>query len=335
MFVGDFNQTLGPTDKLGPPSSYIPGATCFQQLLNDLDLYEIPSFGPHFTWTNNRKGNDCTFERLDRSFCNGEWSVLDLNISVTNLPIHGSDHSPILLFTSKVGFLKRRRFKFKQFWTTYEHCRSIVHTSWQEDFAGSPLFKVVKKLHLVRGNLINWSKHGIGNLAQRISSTSSLLSDIQQALPTNKDFAQEAVVRNQLETLLALEEIYRAQRAKIHFLSLGDKNTSFFHKVSKIRKQGSYVSGILRPDGTWTDKEDEVNSIVLDHFRNIYMDPNPSLNLEEWDGWDSFDKRLSTDDLAWLNRPFSAHEIHKAAFQIGASKAPGPDGFSGAFFHAY
>lgn len=57
--------------------------------------------------------------------------------------------------------------------------------------------------------------------------------------------------------------------------------------------------------------------------------------MENWDGWDYFDKRLSSDHQNWLNRAFRAHELRKAVFQIGDSKAPGPDSFSGCFFKKY
>lgn len=32
---------------------------------------------------------------------------------------------------------------------------------------------------------------------------------------------------------------------------------------------------------------------------------------------------------SWLDRPFSLDEVEKAAFQIGGTKASGPDGFLG------
>lgn len=140
LCIEDFNQTLSPSDRLGPSNSFIHGAVSFQQFLFDMDLTKIPLEGLSFTWTNNRRGSNCTFERLDRSFCNGEWASLDLSTSVTNLPIHGSDHSPILLFTSKVGVFRRRQFRFEQFWTAYADCRSIVSSSWQEEFPGIPLY---------------------------------------------------------------------------------------------------------------------------------------------------------------------------------------------------
>lgn len=64
-------------------------------------------------------------------------------------------------------------------------------------------------------------------------------------------------------------------------------------------------------------------SILMDHFRNIYQNHSPSLNIEDWNGWDLFDKRLSTTNIAWISRPFTASEIHKVAFQIGDTKALG------------
>ena len=38
--------------------------------------------------------------------------------------------------------------------------------------------------------------------------------------------------------------------------------------------------------------------------------------------------KLSTDRLDWLGRPISFEEIREAIFNIGALKAPGPDGFN-------
>lgn len=284
LCIGDFNQILSNSDRLGNPANAISSAPSFQQFLFNLGLSELDSTGPHYTWTNNRFGSSCTFERLDRAFYNGAWSSLSLATSVTNLPIHGSDHAPILLFTNKGGIHRKRLFKLEKFWSHHEGCKSIIQASWQENFVGSPMFVVVNRLRSVRHNLLRWSREGIGVLANRISSTHSLLTDIQSALDSNKDFAQEAIVRNQLENLLAQEEMLWAQRAKSKFIALGNKNTAYFHRISKIRRQRTNIKGIEDVQGTWTDIEEEVQNIFSDHFKNIYSEPNSTINLEDL-GW--------------------------------------------------
>lgn len=226
---------LHPTDRLSPIPSRLPGSSDFSQFLFNLSLTELPSAGPHFTWTNNRQAQSCTFERLDRGFINGDWSSLGLVTSITNLPIHGSDHSPILLYTSLPGSIHRRQFKFEKFWTSYAGCSDIVQQSWSTAFQGSPLFQTVQKLRLTRTNLIAWVTNGMGNLASRITDTRSQLLACQLALPHHLNFDQEAVLRATLEDLLSQEEIYWSQRSKTWFLALGDKNTTFFHCASRIR----------------------------------------------------------------------------------------------------
>lgn len=322
LCIGDFNQILSFANRLGSPITYILGLSLFRKFLFNLSLIELQSWGPHFTLTNNRSGIDCTFERLDRAFCNGEWSSLNFNVSVTNLPIHGSDHASILLCTSQARIVRKRPFRFENFWTLHDDCQAVIQSSWQEVFQGSPMFVIANKLRITMHRLLSWSREGIGDLAGHISTTRSLLNDL----------AQEAAVCNQLKNLLEQEEVYGVQRAKSRFLALGDKNTSYFHKIPKVKRQGSCIKGIYNDQGLWIDKEDVIHRVFLAHFSSAYQEPNTSVNVENWDGWDYFDKRLSSDHQNWLNRVFRAHEVRKAVFQIGDSKAPAPDGFSRCFF---
>lgn len=138
--------------------------------------------------TIDRSGDNCTIEGLDRAFCNGDWASLNFSFSVTNLPIHGSDHAPIILCTYKAGANRKRLFKFEKFWTLHEGCRSIIQASWDKHFECSPLFSITRKLRSTRHNLLRWSREGIGDLANRISSMRSLLTNLQQALDLNRDF---------------------------------------------------------------------------------------------------------------------------------------------------
>lgn len=57
--------------------------------------------------------------------------------------------------------------------------------------------------------------------------------------------------------------------------------------------------------------------------------------MDDWEGWNYFEKHLSEEHLAWIDRPCDAREVKRAAFQIGDTKAPGPDGFPGCFYHMY
>lgn len=42
------------------------------------------------------------------------------------------------------------------------------------------------------------------------------------------------------------------------------------------------------------------------HFTSAYQEPNLSGNMADWNGWEFFDKCLSSEHQDWLNRPFNA-----------------------------
>lgn len=61
---------------------------------------------------------------------------------------------------------------------------------------------------------------------------------------------------------------------------------------------------------------------------NLYRDPGfkrPKLDGVHF-------KSISTSTRAWVERPFEKEEVHKVVSSIEDDKAPGPDGFSMAFF---
>lgn len=78
---------------------------------------------------------------------------------------------------------------------------------------------------------------------------------------------------------------------------------------------------------------DAIDGIFTDYFQDLFSEPQPDLDMDNWEGWAHFDNHLSVNHLAWLNKPFTTADIKTAAFQIGGTKAPGPDGFSGCFYH--
>ena len=74
--------------------------------------------------------------------------------------------------------------------------------------------------------------------------------------------------------------------------------------------------------------------IIGDYFCDLYKSSNPSpadieLVLE------SVQPKISSSKSAFLDSAFSAEDIRKAVFEIGATKAPGKDGFPALFYHRF
>ncbi|KAH7840972.1 hypothetical protein Vadar_024028 [Vaccinium darrowii] len=79
-------------------------------------------------------------------------------------------------------------------------------------------------------------------------------------------------------------------------------------------------------DGVWCTSEDEINGCIAEYFSNLFQDQG---NREMDQVLGAIDSCITPDMNAKLLSPILPEEIKRAAFQMGALKAPGPDGFPG------
>jgi hypothetical protein len=109
LVLGDFNEILFSSEKEGGnprPQGYMDA---FRDALMDCGLEDLGFSGDAFTWKRGR-----IRERLDRAVANGEWMVMNPNVSVQHLDYIKSDHRPILVNTEAHvhhGTSKQRRFE--------------------------------------------------------------------------------------------------------------------------------------------------------------------------------------------------------------------------------
>ena len=82
-------------------------------------------------------------------------------------------------------------------------------------------------------------------------------------------------------------------------------------------------------DGVIYEEETEIAAQVVNFYKNLY---------QESEEWRPFVEDLEFDQIDeserdWLERRFEKEEILLALNELAGDKAPGPDGFSLAFFH--
>ena len=140
--------------------------------------------------------------------------------------------------------------------------------------------------------------------------------------------SERIVVRSEVENLLSLEEISWRQKSRMLWIKEGDNNTKFFHKMANSRRRFNHLS-ILEVDGVVYEEESEVAAQVVQFYKNLY---------QETEEWRPFAEGLEFDQIdgserCWLERRFEKEEILLAVNELAGDKAPGPDGFSLAFFH--
>jgi hypothetical protein len=127
------------------------------------------------------------------------------------------------------------------------------------------------------------------------------------------------------ENMTKLTEFYR-QRAKKHWATQGDRNTSFFHNAVLKRKLHNRIVSIKYACGNnLFDPEDIANEFV-DYFKNIFRSlcPNndrPFMNTSHPQGEQDFTNSIPDKQEVW--------EILKS---MRRNASPGPDGFNVGFY---
>jgi hypothetical protein len=130
-----------------------------------------------------------------------------------------------------------------------------------------------------------------------------------------------------LEKVILMDEISWRQKSRVLWLKEGDKNSSFFHRIANSNRNANTI-GHLIINGTASTDQDEIREHIAQFYEQLYTENGRRRPILDGIHF-SF---ISDEDAKWLERPFDEEEIAKVVQGCNGDKAPGPDGFSLAFF---
>ena len=144
--------------------------------------------------------------------------------------------------------------------------------------------------------------------------------------------AAELLLRAKLKKrILGLAVIERArckQASRLSSIKLGDANTKYFHHKVNARRRKNHIQRLRHGHG-WAINHDDKASVIQDHFSKFMGHPPARQHDINWD-----ELNLPSQDLSGLDATFTEEEIKHAIHQMLFDKAPGPDGYTGAFFRS-
>lgn len=328
--VGDFNELLHAYEKIGGRRRCESQMQGFRDALTYSELFDHGYIGSFHTWKDSR-----TKSRLDRVVVTPSWSDIFSEARVSHLPPSRSDHIPLLLGVHVVPPLIRRfsrRFRFESFWLQDGGCYDIVLNSWLKDFQGQPMFQVSQKIMSSRLELDRWQKITFGARSKEIDQTRLRLQEVFEAPITAASSLESVQLHLKLDGLLQQDYDYWKQRAKILWLSDGDRNTKYFHQKASNRRKKNTIKGLFDSHGVWHDSENGIENVVLQYFDNMFK-AGPSHTDHLTEVVNLIEPGVTpamNDDLC---APYSAEEIRLALFQMHPTKSPGPDGMPQFFQH--
>ncbi|WKA11259.1 hypothetical protein VitviT2T_028778 [Vitis vinifera] len=327
---GDFNITLFSRERSGQ-RRISSAMRNFAEIVDDLGLVDLPLQGGDFTW--NGGLNNQTWARLDRFLVSPSWRDQFSGINQCRLPRPVSDHFPIML----VGGGIRRGptpFRFENMWLKAEGFKELVRNWWQGiDVRGSASYKLATKMKEIKQKLKVWNREVFGKLE---SNKSAALQQVEfwdreenERILTMEESELKKEAKENYKKWVITEETHWRQLSREIWLKEGDRNTGFFHRMASAHRRNNCMERI-KINGEWFLEEQEIREGIANAFKEL---------LSEDTGWKADIGSLRLDQISQeeaeiLERPFTEEEIHGALMEMNGDKAPGPDGFTLAFWQS-
>lgn len=159
-------------------------------------------------------------------------------------------------------------FKFHKMWLGHNDCKRLVQEVWSNPVFGCPMYVLSPKLENVKAALKDWNINVFGNIDLRVKNAIDAVDRIQQDIniqgASESLIQQEALAQVELHQALSFEEEFWREKARINWHCSGDRNTSYFHRLTKIN-QASKSMTMLRKDDTLLIDQTDIEHHVLDY----------------------------------------------------------------------
>ncbi|XP_012832647.1 PREDICTED: uncharacterized protein LOC105953522 [Erythranthe guttata] len=327
---GDFNVIKTLEEKKGGSNTHFLGMQEFNEFLVAAGLTDAGFVGNMFTWSNNQRGRNCIWQRIDRMLLNAE-AIASCSIMVTHLPRIVSDHSPLI---TKFGKMQPRksRFYFQKVWLEHQEFDTFVSSTWQQaSVVGKHTFE--GKLGYLRSALKEWNWGTFGKIEDNISAMQARIEELEQRLAHdwNEGLLLECQkVKEDLKQQLKWEHEMLASKARIKWIEDGDRNTRYFHASIKERRKKNIIS-LKQEDGTFTSDGRIIGEKTVEYFSELFHASPYHLDS---DLFSNVEARVTSDmNLRLIAIPDEA-EVLQAIKELSPDSAPGQDGFTG-YFYSY
>ena len=325
LLTGDFNDILDNSEKKGGPLRWEGSFLAFRSFVSQNGLWDLNHSGNSLSWRGTRYSHHIK-SRLDRALANCAWSEKYPTSRCEYLRFEGSDHRPLMTFLGSKQKRKNKLFRFDRNLKEKEEIRDLVRDSWELYRQDSVLHKISR----CRQSIIQWTKDQNANSAKLILSSQRLLKATLSSEVPDQERINSLTL--ELESAYRLEELFWKQRSRVQWLHSGDRNTGYFHAITRTRRQPNHLSVIEDSQGQAFHEEEEIAATISEYFQGIFTSNN-TCDLKVID--EVLLPSISPQCNEALSKIPSSKEITEALYSINADKAPRPNGFSAAFYHAY
>lgn len=331
ILMGDFNAFLSWDEKQGGNKDDPRSMLAFNDFITLNNLFDAGYSGNDFTWSNNQSGSNRIWERLDRVILNNSALMKFPRLIVHHLEKLHSDHRPITLSLGGI-VLNHALFTFQKGWTTHPLFHDFVASNWPGSLHPNPLINFGMKLKTLRNALRHWNWNVFGNLETKLRHSKMNIDRLESELQRgwNNNIADElATLKGEFEATNNLYLDLLKAKAKLAWVSDGDRNSKFFHTAIRVRRRHNFMS--LRLGDDFTTDRDVIGAAAVDFYKELF---NGVSACPEWDNFNIIAPNVTEDDNLRLSVIPDEAEIHDTIWNMKDESSPGPDGFTGCFYKA-
>ncbi|XP_057775476.1 uncharacterized protein LOC130994451 [Salvia miltiorrhiza] len=288
------------------------------------------------TWNSSSFLSSSNWEMPGALIVNGRWIPERENLwNTIGLVIEQSRDLHVCIggdFNSSVDW-GPKPFRFINAWVSHPDFLEVVRTSWnQSGITGWRSFVFKQKFKRLKEDLKKWNKTSFGSIEENIGK---LKNDIccWDAIDDTMGLEDDEIIkRNESVANLFLQLKNRdsllSQKARDRWLTDGDVNSNYFHKVINGRRLKNDISGLQVRD-RWLEEPEEVKQEIRTHFQNQFKEREMIRpHIPE----DFVSMKISNDMKTKLEQQFTEEEVKAAVWNCDGRKSPGPDGFNFLFF---
>ncbi|XP_074278384.1 uncharacterized protein LOC141601975 [Silene latifolia] len=298
IVLGDFNNVMFANERLGKivrDDEMLP----FHSTVSICDLHDLKTTGAFFTWNNKQPSETRVFSRIDRVLVNGDWLTQWPDWYAHFQPEGTFNHCPCIIAHGNCVGGKRKPFKFYNMWTKVKDFDILVKEHWHIYVTGSPMFRVARKLKLLKPALRGLNRELFSDIERNAVIAFHLLTDCQlqlQSDPMNTSLMDKERGQRILPTLH--NKVMKIQNAE---------GVECIEPDAILQAFLVYYEDLL---GTKAQTSDFYPHVVIN---------GPRVNENDWDNMCS----IPSDE-----------DIRQAVFSIPIEKSSGPDGYTSDFFQS-
>ncbi|KAG6681815.1 hypothetical protein I3842_13G108400 [Carya illinoinensis] len=225
-----------------------------------------------------------------------------------------------------------RPFKFLRIWDSHEELISLVQLIWNSNIGGCAMFRISRKLKLLKRALKSWNQEVFGRVNVELKKLEDRIFELEVCL------ARNVLPQTELELLTCKqehiqwvhqEEILAYQKSRVKWLAEGDSNKKKFHVSLRVKRKSKIIKRMQLDNGEMLDSSDAVHEGAVSFFQQLLSMMPIERDLGEMK---LIQPVVSMEENEALCAAPSMEEIKQSLWSIPADNSPGPNGFSASFF---